>query len=216
MDAGAELGGGVADLLQRVVEMHVELRDRVGPAVGEARLGQAPDAFIGIELGSVWGERHQMQASAAAAQLSNGDPTVDGGVVPDDDDVAAQMPEQVPQERTHPVAVDVVAMEPVIEPHAAPHRADRDPADDRDPVATVAVPHHRRVPARCPGLEQRRDQLEAALVREDEVGPQPRGVFFTAGQVLRFHRSMAASSRSSARRSGCWQLQPSRLITRPT
>jgi hypothetical protein len=33
--------------------------------------------------------------------------------------------------------------------------------------------------------------------------------FFIRGQSCCFHRAMAASSRSTARRSGFWQLQPS-------
>ncbi len=157
-----------------------------------------------------------MEPSETAAQLSDRSAAVDGGVVPDDDDVATQVTEQVAQELAHAVAVDVAAMESVVEAHAVPHGADRQAADDRDPVATVAVPHDRRLSFRRPGPHQRGDQLEAALVREDDVGTQPRGVFFTSGQVSRLHRSMASSSRSSARRSGFWQLQPNARIRRPT
>ena len=196
--------------------MSIELVDGVGPTVGERCLGQAPDAFIGVELGGVGRQCDEVQPGVAAAKLPDRGSAMDGGVVPDDDDVAAEVTEQVTQEVTHALAVDVLAMEAVVEAHAAPHRADREPRDHRDAVATVAVPHHGRVPSRRPGLEQRGDQLEAALVREDDVGTQPRGVFFTAGQVSRFQRSIASSSRSSARRSGFWQLQPSDLIKRPT
>lgn len=206
----------MAELPQGVVEMGVEFIDGVRLAVGEARLRQAPDPFVGIEFWRVGGQRHQVEPCEAAAHLPNGDPTVDGGIIPDEDDGAAEMPEQVTQEVRDALAIDGVAMEPVVEPHASPYGADRDPADDRDPVATVVVSHHRRMPSRRPGLHQRGDQLEAAFVCENDVGAQPRGVFFTSGQVSRFHRSMASSSRSSARRSGFWQLQPSRLIRRPT
>jgi hypothetical protein len=40
------------------------------------------------------------------------------------------------------------------------------------------------------------------------MGCQPCGVFFTRGQTDRFHSAMAASLRSTARRSGFWWLQP--------
>jgi hypothetical protein len=36
------------------------------------------------------------------------------------------------------------------------------------------------------------------------MGRQPPGVFFTRAHRSRFHRSMASSSRSRARRSGFW------------
>ncbi|MEX1257178.1 MAG: hypothetical protein WEG36_06135 [Gemmatimonadota bacterium] len=107
----------MAELLQCVVQMSVELVDAVGPAVGEGRLGKAPDAFVGIELGGVGRQRDQVQATVASAQLSHGGSSMDGGVVPDDDDVAAQVTEQVTQEIAHAVAVDVVAMEAVVESH---------------------------------------------------------------------------------------------------
>lgn len=206
----------MADLLQHVVEVSVEFVDGVRPTVGEAALGQTPHAFVGIEFGRVGRKGDQVQARETPAQLSDGDATVDRGVVPDDDDVTAQMPEQVTQEVRDGLAINVAVMELIVESHTSPDRADRDAADDRDPVATVAVSDHRRLSSRRPGPEQRRDQLEAALVCEDDVGTQPRGVFFTSGQVSRLHRSMASSSRSSARRSGFWGLHPSRLIRRPT
>jgi hypothetical protein len=41
------------------------------------------------------------------------------------------------------------------------------------------------------------------------VGCQPCGVFFTRGHSDRFHSVMAASFRSTARRSGFWWLHPS-------
>jgi hypothetical protein len=40
------------------------------------------------------------------------------------------------------------------------------------------------------------------------VGRQPCGVFFTRGQLDRFHSAMASSLRSRARRSGFWWLHP--------
>ena len=51
---------------------------------------------------------------------------------------------------------------------------------------------------------------QAAFVDEDDRAPFGAGLFFKAGQVLRFQVAMAASSRSSARPTGFWQLQPKR------
>ncbi len=69
--------------------------------------------------------------------------------------------------------------------------------------------HDRGLTHRAPGLPDRRDQEEARFVGKDEMGAQPCGVFFTRGQPARFQAAMAASSRSTARRSGVWGLQPS-------
>jgi hypothetical protein len=72
----------------------------------------------------------------------------------------------------------------------------------------MPVAQQRCVAARRPGAEHGGREHEARFVYEDEVGPQPKGVFFTRGQVFRFQRAIAGSSRSRARRSGFWQLQP--------
>jgi hypothetical protein len=48
------------------------------------------------------------------------------------------------------------------------------------------------------------------------VRTQPRGVFFTRGQTVRFHSAIACSLRSAARRSGFWWLQPNWCRSLPT
>ncbi len=54
-------------------------------------------------------------------------------------------------------------------------------------IMPVAMVNDGRLAARSPGLSYRWDQEEARLVDEDDVGTQPRSVFFTLGQVRRFH-----------------------------
>ena len=52
---------------------------------------------------------------------------------------------------------------------------------------TVAMVDYRRVADGTPGLVDGGNQEEAGFVDENDVGCQPRGVFFTAGQTARFH-----------------------------
>jgi hypothetical protein len=80
--------------------------------------------------------------------------------------------------------------------------------EDGQAIMALPVPEQGRLAARRSGPPHRRDQEEARFVDEDEVGAQPRGVFFTRAQSRCFHRAMAASSRWSARRSGFCGVQP--------
>src|SRR4030042_3824628 len=89
-----------------------------------------------------------------------------------------------------------------------------DRRDRRDPVVTVAVPDDRGLAAGSPGAADVRDQQEPAFVQEGQVRPQPLGFFLMAIQRYRFPRSIASSSRSTARRSGFWQDQPRAARTR--
>ena len=203
-------------MLERVLEVDIQFLDVLGTAVGKGGLGEVPHAFVGVELGRVGWQRDQVEPSERTTQLTHGDSAVDGSVVPDDDHMTPEVAQQVTKELTHREPVDVGAVEAVVQAHAVAPGADGESRDDGDAVAAIAMTHDRGATPRCPGPEQHGDQLEAALVGEDDVGPQPRGVFFTSGHTSRFHRPIASSSRSMARRSGFWQLQPSERMRRPT
>lgn len=204
MNASAEIALRVADSLECVGELSVEFVDAIGPAVGEGRLGQAPHPLVGVEVGRTGRQPHQVQAGKGATQLLDRGTAVDRQVVPDDEDVTPKVTQQMPEEITHLGATNVVAMETGVQAEPPTYRADRQPGDHRNAVAPIAMAGHRCLPLRCPGLEQGRDQLESALVDEDDVGTQPCGVFFTSGHVSRLNLSMACSSRSTARRWGFW------------
>lgn len=86
----------------------------------------------------------------------------------------------------------------------------------RDLVALVAVPDDRRLAPGRPRPPDVGDQQEPAFVGTRQVGLQALRVFFILVQRYRFQRSMAASSRSIARRSGFWHDQWRAMSTRPT
>ena len=119
------------------------------------------------------------------------------------------MLEKVPQKGTDLGVADVVPMAAEVEAEAVALGADGDAGDDRDAVVAVPVIHVRSVATPRPGPAQGWDQEEARLVDEDDVRPPARGVFFTLGHSLRIQRAMRSSSRSRARRSGFWGLNPS-------
>src|SRR3989442_1197913 len=90
------------------------------------------------------------------------------------------------------------------------------PRDRRDFVAAIPMPDDRRGAGGRPGAPDVGNQQEATFVEEHQMGVQALRVFFTATQRYRVQRAMAASSRSTARRSGFWHDQPSVVSSRPT
>jgi hypothetical protein len=113
-------------------------------------------------------------------------------------------------------ALDVVFIQQAIERTTQALGADGNAGDRGDPIVTIAVTHHRGLAHRTPRFPYGGDQEEPGFVDEDDVGRQPCGVFFTAGHTVRFHSAMAVSSRSTARRSGFWWLQPNWCRSLPT
>jgi hypothetical protein len=192
-----------------------ELVRIVGTAVGEPPLQERPDAFVRVELRGVAGEVLEPQPGVTGFELVQDFAAVNRGGIEQHDERAAQVAQQGAEECGDVHEPDVVVVQPIVQAQSPPPRADRDHRDGRYPVASEPMPEVRRPAAGSPGPDDRRDQEETRLVEEDEMGPQPRCVFFTCGKRLRFQRRIASSSLSTARRSGFWWVQPSRLISRP-
>lgn len=89
----------MADRGERRGKISLELGDDVGPPIGEAILRELPDPFVGIQLGRVGGKAFQPETRELAAEEADEQPLVDLAVVPEHDDGAAEVAEQVAEER---------------------------------------------------------------------------------------------------------------------
>lgn len=208
-DAGAQERLGSAEVTKGTGNVTNQNGAVVGLAVGQLSLGPAPHTLVRVQFGSVRGEVLQMQARHPLEERAHEGAAVDVGAIKQHDHGAAKMTKQVAQERHDVGRVEVlVQLAAEVEPAPTPVGAEREGGKDRDAVVLLPVAQQRGLAAWSPGAPHARRQLESRFVQEDEVGAQPRGVFFTRGQSRFFQRSIAASSRSSARRSGFWALQP--------
>jgi hypothetical protein len=215
-DASAEerrRGGQATDFLRQDVH---EFGRRIGTAVGQVGLEMIPHAFVGVQLRGVGREGLQVQPGGAGEQVLHGFPAMNAAIVQQHDEGAGDLTQQGAEEGRDLVALDIVLIELAVQRTPEALRADGDARNGRDPLVRIPMAQERGLAHRTPRLADRGDQEEARLVDEDEVGPQPGGVFFTRGQTARFHAAMAASSRSTARRSGVWWLQPSWWRSFPT
>jgi hypothetical protein len=215
-DASAEerrRGGQATDFFGQDVH---EGGRRIGTAVGQVGLEVIPHAFVGVQFRGVRRERFQVEPGRAAEQFLHGVPPMNAAIVQQHDEVAGDLTQQGAEERRDLVALDIVLIQLAVQRAVAAPRADRDARDGRDAVVRIPVAQDRGLAHRTPCLADRGDQEEAGFVEEDEMGRQPCGVFFTRGQTEPFHAAMAASSRSRARRSGVWWLQPSWCRSLPT
>lgn len=142
------------------------------------------------------------QARMLAQQLIQGFPFMGLGVVQEYHHRAPQVSEQMAEEDADLLLPDVPEPKLVVEAEVLSFRTDGDSRDDGDLVSPITMPNDRSMATRGPGLDDMGNQQEARFVGENEVGTQPRSVFFTRGQSFLFQRSMASSSRSAARVSG--------------
>lgn len=164
--------------------------------------GERPDAFVRIQVGSVRGEVLDAQARMLSEQFLPWFALMGAGVVQQYNHRAPQMPEEMAEEDADLLLPDVPEPKLVVEAEVLSFRTDGDSRDEGDLVSPIAMTNDRGAATGRPGLDDIGDQQEPGFVGENEVGTQPRSVFFTRGQSFCFQRSMARSSRSTARRSG--------------
>jgi len=127
------------------------------------------------------------------------------------------MAPEMSKEQDHRRGLDVgVGMKTEEQPDTvAPGRNDQPGDRGHFPVGVGLLAKERRLSPRSPSPADERGHQEAALVEEDQRCASSRGVFFTLGQVVLTQRRIASSSRSIARRSGFWGLQPRDRNKRP-
>lgn len=216
VDARAQVATVGSDRLQRVEHREHQLWKVSRATVGEPLLGELPNALIGVELGGVGGEPLEVQPLGASAQLLHQLATMRTAAVPEHEDVASDLLQQLSQEVASLELPDVLGVELEVKVQTLAAGRHRDARDDGDPIPTVEVMHRGRLPHGCPGAGDGRGQLEARFVGKDEVGTQPLGVFFTLGHSCRRKRRISVWLRSRAFFCGFWWLHPSEWSSLPT
>ena len=205
-----------SDLLGKAAQRREELILVVRATIGEGRLEVGPDELVRVEFGGVAGESLDVQAWTASQHCANVGAFVDRAAIQEQDDVRPEVSEQSAEKHRYFDVRDIVRMEVNVEAAPPASGTDRDGRDGRDLVAAIPMPQDRRLAARCPGSPDVGNEQEPGLVEEDEVGVQAPGFFLMAVHRYRFQCAMAASSRSTARRSGFWHDHPIRDSSRLT
>ena len=165
----------------------------------------APDPFVRVQLWCVSGESLQMNTGRrpASKEILDLSPAMNGSSVPNDQQLAWNMPQKVLQE-----ADDVDALKGAVLHQHVELSLWRDPADGRKVVSCQTRADDRRLPHWSVGSHDRWQQVETRFVHPKQCEIFLYGLFFTSGQRSCRHRSMASSSRWLARRTGFCTLQP--------
>lgn len=194
----------------------MEFSKVVRAAIGKLAFDLAPDAFVGIEFWRIWWEAFQMETMTATAEFPHLVPFVRSAVVPNDHHMPAQVTQQVEKESTSLLLLNVLLMELKVQAEALALGAESEGRDSRDTGVIVPVPGDRCFTPGGPCPANARYQEEPRFVDEGDVGAQPRGVFFMRGHSFSFQFSIASSSRSTALRSGFWEVQSMECNNLPT
>jgi len=191
--------------------------------VGRCQIGQrvafevAPKGLDRIQFRGIGREESQVQFTAALEQSVDVFAAVRPKAIPNDEQgllkMGCQNLEEAHNLRTGNVGVGV---EGKVKSQARSDGGQGQSGDHRNFLIRAGLLiKDGGLPARGPGAPEQGSHQKAAFVNENQVGVQLAGFFLRRGHSALIHRRMARSSRSRARLSGLWGLQPMERSRRP-
>jgi len=163
-----------------------------------------PQILHGVQFRGIGRQELQPEsATLLAHEVPYHAAAVTGQSVPYDQQLAGNVTEQVGEKLDDLRAADRTGKQTEVEVPPG-HARDR-----RQGLPVKVVLQHRCFPLRGPSTAAVWPFAQPAFVDEDDGSPFGFGLFFNSGQRSCFHRRILASSRSRARPTGRWQLQPS-------
>ncbi len=197
------------------------MRERIQVPVGvvgqRVELQVRPDTFGRVQFGRIGREEVRVEIRVSGEKGLHPTRLVWTKAVPEQDDGSGHMVVQLVQEMCDPSCVYVgVGVEPEAETDAIGLRRYRDRSDERDlGMGPGALTQDRRAALRRPRAPDEGRHQHAGFVKENQMRLQAVEFFLMRGHSILIHRRMASSSRSMARLSGRWALQPSERKRRP-
>lgn len=167
------------------------------------RLEMPPHIFDGIEFGRIGGQPLDLNAPIGGGnEVFDQKAAMNGSAIPENQNFSGNMPLEVFQELNDLKTFDAAGMDLKQKPPQGQS------ADDRKAFPVEGLLQNGRLSSPRPGACTGRTGAQPAFVNEDNGLAFPARLFFNAGQTSRCQRAIALSSRSMARRSGRWQLNP--------
>lgn len=161
-------------------------------------LEMRPKIFHRIELRGVSREPLEPESAfAGGEERFDWLAAVNGGPVPDDQELARDMTQEGLEEHGRTHSVDAAFVDP------EEKLPESDARDQREFFPVERLLQHRRAAAGSPGAHPVGACAQSAFVDEDDRALFAPRFFFSLGQPCWVHSAMAASFRSIARRVGC-------------
>ena len=161
----------------------LKLMDIFRCPVRQSSLKQAPNELIRVKLGRVSGKPFNMKLWMFMKKLPDHGPLVAPAPIPEKNNMATHMFEQLSKKPHHLWGFDVfVAIKLGIKRNPLPFGSDADAGNSRDLGPAAGTAQNRCLPAWSPGSGKARDQQKTAFIEEDQMGTKFFG-FFLYGAI---------------------------------
>lgn len=186
-------------------EVALQLREVPGSKVCEFHpLEVTPEPFVWVEFGSIRREVLDKESTAMLPEeIANESGAMGVEVIPDENDGAADVPQEVAQEDKHLGRGDNAGSDEDKEPGVGAY-----PRNGGELRPGIPMHEDGGLAARRPGAYPGRHQPERRFIGKDQRGAELLDFFLIRGHSTVTQRRMAPSSRSKARLMGRWHDQP--------
>ena len=202
--AGGDDGVAAAHSAKGCRCLQAEFPGLGGNQIGDfMRLEMPPHIFNRIEFGRIGGQPFELNPSLGIGdEVFDQKAAMNGCAIPKDQDLSGNMPLEIFKKIDYLQTFDAAGMD--LKKESPQGQA----ANQRKAFPVEGLLQNGRLSAQRPGARPRRPGAQPAFVNKDNGLALPVRLFFNAGQTCCFQRAIALSSRSMARRSGRWQLNP--------
>jgi len=145
--------------------------------VGQIAFSMSPNMFNRINFRGIARKSMDMKTLGLFQENFDVCPFVDRPTVPDQNNMPAQMMQQMPQKSNDFRSGDVMGMKTDIKTQVLTTRRYGETSDDRDPITPVAMTKDRCAARRCPSFTNVRYEQKPAFVQKGKMGPKSLGFF---------------------------------------
>jgi len=148
--------------------------------VADSLLGLRPDILFRVEFRSVGWEAFQMQPPMAVAKLNYFPIPMNRAAVQQHDDLSAQVSQQLGKVLHYLHRSHIPRINLKVESQLLARWRHAQASNNRETLAAIAVPQHRRAAHRRPSAQHRRNEHEPAFIEEHQMSAQPPCFFLYA------------------------------------
>jgi len=159
------------------IKLSFESRRSVRGAVSQSAFRLSPDEFSRIEFRSISREPFHVQTREAIAEITNRFSLMNEGSVPQEEDMAAEMSQKVPQEKSHVQSFEIFLLQAKVKRQAPPLRRKAESRNGRNPISSVEMMQDGGLSAGRPGPANIGDKQKTAFIEKGQMGSKC-GSFF--------------------------------------
>src|SRR5215212_1124140 len=183
----------VSQTLFGLAQLDLQLREALAAEVLQLHILQMlPDPLLGVEIGRVAGQLLQLQPPGrpASQKIFDRSTAMYRRSVPDEEQFARDLPQEVPQEADH-----IRTLEGPLLLHRVEFALHGDGADHGQMIARKLLVEDGRLTHRGVGAHYRRQKVKPRLVHKQDSPALLHGPFLSSSQRSSFQRLIASSSR---------------------